>query len=338
MDEFWRASSGNFVQSLKNGTLLKDIFGEFKASPVKAFPRLVARTMDFLAAPVMDYMVPRAKLGVFSNLSGDWLRRNPNASQMEFRAAMTEIWDSVDNRLGQMVYDNVFWNKTGKDLAFLAVRSVGWNLGTVRELGGGAVDTATAAYRMMTGADPQLTHRMAYAFSLPYVVGLEGAMLTYVATGHPPLELMDYFFPPTGGTTQSGLPERVNLPSYLKDAVEFNAAPFQTLMNKTHPLFEIAQELYKNRDYYGALIADPLKPGGGQLVDWLRYFGGAVEPFSLRALQRMSQEPGSKLPVWVSFFGIQPAPTFVTSPERAEAIERRMERPARRRKMREESQ
>jgi hypothetical protein len=49
-----------------------------------------------------------------------------------------------------MVYDNLFWNKAGKDIAFLCVRSVGWNLGTFRELGGAVFDAAGNVRRLQS--------------------------------------------------------------------------------------------------------------------------------------------------------------------------------------------
>jgi hypothetical protein len=55
-----------------------------------------------------------------------------------------KAWDSVDNRMGQVVYDNLFWRKSIKDIGMASVRSLGWNLGTFRELGGGALDFAKA--------------------------------------------------------------------------------------------------------------------------------------------------------------------------------------------------
>lgn len=368
MDEFYRASSssGRYVGAIQDGRFWKTIFGDSKAAwanrrglpaaiqqtfqnlfgqarargPVgaawdtlKATGRGVGHVADAAAAPIMDFMVPRAKIGVFSNLAEDWMRRNPSATEFEKRAAMTDIWDSVDNRLGQMVYDNVFWTKALKDLSFMCVRSVGWNLGTIRELGGGAVDSAKAAHALMTGQDAKLTHRMAYAFSLPLIVGLQGAILNYLATGQSPQELKDYYFPRTGGITPTGAPERINLPSYVKDVVEYNESPLQTLTNKTHPAIVSAKELVENRDYYGALIHDPQDPAASQLTDWLKFFGGQVEPFSMRSYFRLEGESGSKLPDWISFFGINPAPGYITDPERGEHFQERLDQVARRRRM-----
>lgn len=63
--------------------------------------------------------------------------------------ALRQAWDSIDNRFGQLVYDNLFWNKSAKDIGMVMTRSLGWNLGTVREIGGGLKDLATR--KGMTG-------------------------------------------------------------------------------------------------------------------------------------------------------------------------------------------
>lgn len=322
MDSFYGATeAGSFTKSLKNGTFGQEVFGELKNRPLTALPRLVGRTIETMADPIMGYVVPRQKLGVFYNMAEDWLRRNPNASQDEVRAASTKMWDSVDNRMGQMVYDNIFWKKTMKDLAFLGVRSVGWNLGTMRELGGGAVDTTKAAYDAFTGKNPELTHRMAYSFALPYVVGIQGAAMTYLFTGHGPQHMIDYFAPPTGGTTAYGAPERVLIPSYMKDALEYNLAPAGTVMAKIHPLAETIRELYNNRDFYGAMIADSYDPGTQQLADYMKYFGEQVEPFSVRQSAKAATNPKSSIPSALPMIGITAAPIQITSPEQLRQIE-----------------
>jgi hypothetical protein len=111
--------------------------------------------------------VPRQKLGVFAQLAERALADlPPKRRRDDDRKALARAWDSVDNRLGQLVYDNLFWDKTLKDLAMASVRSVGWNLGTIRELGGGAIDLgkmgAAPARRRPGGAKPELTERASY--------------------------------------------------------------------------------------------------------------------------------------------------------------------------------
>ena len=198
MDPFYQSTAaGSFVKSmgdLKNPTgMLHDAWQMAKDTPVAAPMRIVGRLLDTLNQPLMGIMVPRAKLGVFSDLASDFMRRNPDATPEETAAAMTKAWDSVDNRMGQLVYDNLFWNKTMKDLAFITTRSVGWNLGSVREIAGGGVDAAKAVADMARGKRPELTSRMAYTIAMPIITGLYGAILNYAMTGQGPQSLLDYF-------------------------------------------------------------------------------------------------------------------------------------------------
>src|SRR6185312_5079823 len=88
--------------------------------------------IEKVAEPLMKWWVPRLKMGVFAEMARYELQRlGPNASDIEIRRALARAWDSVDNRLGQLVYDNLFWHKATKDVAMASVRSVGWNVGTV---------------------------------------------------------------------------------------------------------------------------------------------------------------------------------------------------------------
>src|ERR1017187_3353783 len=47
-----------------------------------------------------------------------------------------KVVDSVENRFGEMNFDNLFWNRTWKTALQLAFRSVTWKLGTAREITG----------------------------------------------------------------------------------------------------------------------------------------------------------------------------------------------------------
>jgi hypothetical protein len=68
-------------------------------------------------------------------LARSWSGSAPDAKSDQVQAALAKAWDSADNRMGQVVYDNLFWNKAAKDLAMASVRSLGWNLGNVARVG-----------------------------------------------------------------------------------------------------------------------------------------------------------------------------------------------------------
>ena len=252
--------------------------------------------------PIMEHIVPLQKMQVFGEMAQKVLGDlPPEATLAERRAALASAWDSVDNRMGQLVYDNLFWNKTFKDLAMGSVRSVGWNIGTIREVAGGALDVP----KLLHG---ELTHSAAYAITLPIVVGMYGATYQYLRTGKGPEELKDYYFPKTGEQDADGNDERVQLPTYMKDVFAYTRHPGQTLVNKLGPLPEAIAEQYRNQNFFGDQIRNPDDPLVKQLTQEAEWMGKTIEPFAFTNMgeqaKRSDVGTASKLGNW---FGVTPA-------------------------------
>lgn len=339
MDEAKTAGVRGFFNGIKNGYLWETMKDTFKQSGGKnpvtktilGSAQTVARAFETTMEPLMSVYVPSVKRGVFMDAAKDWIKSNPAATEFELRQAMTKIVDSIDNRLGQMIYDNVFWTKTQKELAFLMIRAVGWNMGTIRELGGGLVDAAKSADRVLRLAEPaELSMRAKYSMALPMYVALQGAMLTYLYTGRGPNGLLDYFYPPNGRLRAGGAIERVSIPSYVKDVFSYNEAPGQTLMNKLHPLWEMGTEYFwTNRDYYGGIIRDPEKGDPGiQTLEWL---ARSATPFSIRGVEAQAKEGADLFPIIMNEFGFVPAPMSIVDPKRQERFKKSQDARARRR-------
>lgn len=298
--------------------------------------RVAHAALNDISYPMMEWLVPRQKLGVFSNLAEDWMRRNPGVAGAVFDREMRKIWDSVDNRLGQMVYDNRFWDRAAKDIAHLAIRSVGWNVGTVGEIGGGLGDYAKAIHALRNGDQIEFTHRMAYVIALPVVAGTIGATIFYAYNGRGPDTLKDYYFPRTGRRTPRGDAERVIVPSYIKDILEVNEAPVRTTFAKLNPIWGWLTEVYSNRDFYGGIIHDPNGSFDQQAQQFLGYLYNQILPFSVRSYQRLGREGSTFDQQIASFFGFQAAPQWIVAPERAAAYQRRQDLVAIKKRQREE--
>jgi len=268
--------------------------------------------VEYLARPIMRHLVPRQKLGVFFDQARWELNRlGPEASHEEVRRKLQEIWDSVDNRLGQLVYDNLAWNRAFKDLSLISVRSVGWNLGTIRELGGAGKDVFTAIGRKWAGGRV-LTERMYYAIALPILAGMYGALYQYLRTGEWPDEPKDYFFPKTGGTNPDGTAERVSIPSYMKDLYAWAKRPLVTATHKIHPILSAVAEMLRNEDFYGTQIRNANDPWVKQLQDLAIYAAGQFEPFSIRNMRQLRRTGETWAKAIQSFAGITPAPASLT--------------------------
>ena len=273
--------------------------------------RLPFAVVDLASKPILEYIVPRQKLGVFFDMMKMEIDNNPNATTDELVEKAQLAWDSVDNRMGQLVYDNLFWNKTAKDLAMASARSVGWNLGTFREIGGGAGDFGVQAARLFSGQKSKFTYRMAYIMALPIIAGLYGAIYMYLRTGKKPKQLWDYFYPQNGGTDEKGNPTRDSLPTYMKDVFAFSKNPVQTVINKFQPMNATIAQMLQNRDYFGTKIRNEDDPLMTQLKDEASFVGEQFVPFGIRNVQREMQTGGAGPAAALPFVGITPAPAYI---------------------------
>ena len=284
--------------------------GEYGKATALSVPAL----LEGAAKPIMEHIVPLQKLQVFGEMAQKVLADlPPDAPLADRRAALSTAWDNVDNRMGQLVYDNLFWNKTFKDLMMGGQRSVGWNLGIVRGAAGGTEDIAAMAKATLTpGEHGVLTNRAAYLFALPLTVGLYGAIYQYLRTGKGPEELKDYFNPKTGDQDADGNDERVRLPSYTNDAQSVASHPVQTVLNKLAPLPAAMIAMLGNKDFYGDEIRNADDPAMKQIAQEVAYVAKEFEPFALRNMQEQSGRAetttATKLGNW---FGIKPAPREV---------------------------
>jgi hypothetical protein len=287
-DQFYRTPEGQkFFRTLAQAPL-KLLTGHPIEAAKAGYHAVQAGVQRFpITRGIMDYYVPRVKIGMASYMMEAKLQelvKNGVYDEGTIRTEMSKIWDSVDNRAGQMKYDNLFWNRSAKDLSFLAIRAVGWDLGTVREIGGAGVDVLSGLSKLAKGEKPStlLSGRAAFVLGTTITLGTIGAVMTYLATGKAPQKTIDYFYPPTGRTGTNGKPERYALPTYAKDVVNFWNHPAKTAVGKLHPNVEQLYEFYNNRDFQDTEIydrggPDPLYKKG---FDILRWWGKTTMPFA----------------------------------------------------------
>lgn len=285
---------------------------------VKTSIRAAGAALELAAKPMMEHMVPRMKLGVFASMAEDLFHRyeGQNIPQEVIRQELQKIYDSVENRMGQLRYDNLFWNRSVKDIAMLGVRSLGWNIGTIREIGGGLKDTFVFGMDLgqkLKGAEknPEFTRRMAYTIALPVVTATVGTALGFLYTGKVPQTMTDLWHIPTGRLDENGQPERVNIASYMRDVYAFSHHPLQTVVHKLHPTFAALAELYQNSDYYGNEIYDPNDSWTAEGKAVGEYLAKQFEPFSARNFQERKKAGASSLDAASSMIGITPSPKYI---------------------------
>lgn len=285
-----------------------------KSNYTGAALRALGVPLEQLNRPIMEWMVPRLKLGAFADLARTEMEKlGPDATREQVREVMGKAWNSIDNRFGQVVHDNYFWPKTVKELAMAVTRSVGWNLGTYRELGGAGVDAIKQLVGVFQGKRPEVTHKMAYAIALPFVAGVMGALYQYGKTGKPPDDMRDLFFPRTGETSPDGREIRTSLPTYMKDVYGFSSNPGKTILGKLHPTLTMVSDMLQNKDFYGTQIRNPDEPAMKQLLDEVKYVGKSFTPISVTGMQKAGEEKQkSPLDKALPFVGFPEAPASVS--------------------------
>jgi hypothetical protein len=285
--------------------------GNKAGAVLRGLPAIVEQS----ARPIMEWLVPRQKFGVFAEMANDWASRNPDASHEETRKAMQQMWNRVDSRLGQVVYDRLFVHNVAKNLVQAIIRAPGWTGGTVLEVGGGLKDLGVYARQLAFGKKPEMTDRAAYTLSMLVTTAVANALLTALFTGDPPKDWKDLIAFRTGNKDERGNPERFMLPTYMKDVYAYMEKPGTTLMHKTHPMLSLMGDAIRNQDYYGTEI----RHDGDSPVMQLAQLGGftakAFVPFWMKGVAKEHERGGSVLSMAAPLIGVMPAPADLNKTE-----------------------
>ena len=286
----------------------------YSGSKIKAAARSPVALTELMAKPIMEYIVPRQKAGVFAELAWRIIEQNPGKDLETLTPQFRQAWNRVDSRLGQVRYNRVFANNTAKNVVQGLVRAPGWTTGTIAEIGGAFPDAAKFMKEWIkTGKMPEdIPDRVAYTMSLLMTVGAINGALTYAFTGQMPKN-MDYLAFRTGKKDAQGNDERFLIPSYMKDILSYALHPLTTLTNKAHPLISLLDDvLIKNHDFYGYEIRDPNANVLVQAGQAGKYVVKSFEPFWTRGARKASQQ-GSGIGRFIApYFGIMPAPSYIT--------------------------
>ena len=222
------------------------------------------------------------KMGVFFDMAQYTLKTHPDASPQELRDMLQSSQRSVENRLGQLKYENLHWNKATKDILMGSVRALGWALGSFREAFGAPGELFDIANQGIHGKRATNTKKLFYFLSLIGVTMTYASIYQYLMTGTWPEELKDYFFPKNGQFDNNGIAKRSTLPTYTKDYYSYGTHPGTTIINKLNPLLGIVAQLGRNKDYFGTRIYDKSDPWFKEGWDALKYTSEQGIPFGIR--------------------------------------------------------
>ena len=303
-------------------------------------PLMIAHQM---MRPIMEWFVPRMKLGLAAPMLQRVVQDNPGMDPWELRQKLGKVGDAVEDRVGQVTYDNLFQSRIVKDSGQLALQAYGWHLTKERMLYGAASDYFKAGRAMLKGERPEITFRMTYLPALVVTHAIIGGSIMYMLTGRRPQTVQDYLFPETGLVDQYGKPVRLALADFLKDYMsEYRAAMHgpkavaEEWERRLMPVWNELADMWSNKDFYNTKIfseRDFDEPEWSHvwknLGEGVRYLGDNSQPFSAkgaqifgRALPKHPTATQEMLAEFGPYFGFVPAPQSLTqSPAEARAAE-----------------
>jgi hypothetical protein len=297
MDPFWAMeASKNMKQFFKTGRIVQGVIS------------LPFSILEQLTKPLMEHMVPLQKFGAWSQIIKMEMDNNPTLSHTELVKIGQRAWDSVDNRMGQFVTDNLAWNKTFKQLTMASFQSLTWHLGEFREAGGGVKESALLLKEILSGKRPKAYYKLSYTMVYPVVIGMFGAMLMKLMTGKNAQTIKDLYYPQTGGVDENGNPHRSALPSYMKDYFHLIDNPVQAATNWLNPLPQSLVQMLENKDYNGVKIRNEDDPLVRQVAGEVMHVIKQWEPYSIENMQKNHQTGNKTLLDTVGpWVGVTPA-------------------------------
>jgi hypothetical protein len=305
---------------------------------LKAVPHAGRRLMEVLSGPIFEQWIPNLKVAALKREADTLFRRRPDllSNPEGRRLALRTLGKQIDNRFGEMFYGSLFWNRTMKDASIGSFLSLGWNLGFVREFGGGffepivrkMIDTPTPTRKLIRDVSNKTTNMFMYSMTAMVI----NAIMNKSFTGENP-EGMDYIFPRIGGLNPDGSPRRITnafytreVPMAMKNIEERQSVAAGLAQMIYHKMmFAPFIEMGTNKSYFGNQIYDENAPAFKQAFQFGKHlFGEQLNPMSVTGAKRaleLSGKPHTTMDVFKqlgdfdaygSFLGFGPAPAYAS--------------------------
>ncbi len=303
LDRYYALSAvEGFKRAIKQGKILS------------AAVKLPVAIIEKVGSPLLEHIIPNIKANALIDTAIEEILRRKPTNPEEYKEIVTDAYNMVEDRFGQMTYDNLFWNRTLKDSLMILLRSVGWNWGDLREVAGASANLGTILKKLfIEGKLPtqkDISNRIFFVISLPLMVGLWGAIYDYLK-GVKAKKLIDYFLLPSGRFNKDGSETKYMFASYLKDWIAaLHESPLQMFKNKMSPVASAVVDLLTNEDYWkNQIYGEDTWP-----QDIVKYLGKHfLEPFSLEQMYMGYKEGQPITDIMEPFFGIIRAPRYLTN-------------------------
>ena len=308
--------------------------------------RLVPTAVEVAAWPVLGWLVPVVKAGAMvSQIEHEIDKLKGVPTQETLLAIATKASDLNDAALGEVIWDNRFFNRVFLNVVQFFIMSPGWRAGSAIVLARGLTDpirklapSQRETYQVLEpptaaapppggGPAPPLPKQtpttigktrdvkesyfsnwtaLAIAITFVQVLASELYQLMHGA-GHVE-SVLDVAYPRTGESTYTGEPERVKFPGYA-------GIFYDILRNLPRSALDYilgggsplptAIGDIWHNETFGVAIVDPGDPWQAQMRDYYSFMTKQLEPISVSSYGRRS---GSAVEKAESLVGISPAP------------------------------
>lgn len=294
---------------LKTLNMFKEQAGKdnYIGATIRAVPAINEMVMD----PLFNTFIPRLKVGMFFKEFPVRLQENATKlanGKVTRQELARQTIDFVDDRLGEMNFDNLFWNRTLKTAQQFFLRSVTWKLGNLRAMGGVLPEIAKEVYTTAKGEGPfRLPPKAAWLLGLSVMQVALSTVLQKMLSGKDIEGGKDIVAPQINADDPN---ERVIMPTYFKDMLHLYHSPLKYVTTSMAGQLSKVYDVWNNRDFYGYEIRDEHGSTAEQAKQSLLYI--APKPFSISSYKAMDEkgEPMSKK--IMSFVGLVKAPGYLT--------------------------
>ena len=295
MDYFTAAARGAIGRELKRSA--SDILGDARNEALGyRLARMPDRTVGFavgeagrvmqtITHPVFDHLIPHAKAGSAMRRLQSFVDAYPNATEAAVADRAREIVRDVENRMGELNLDSIFWPRMAKQVLGFSLVSTSWKYSSYRGfLGAVGADIEKGQWKW----NPVVT---ASTIGTAITYGAYNAVETFLHTGALPGQgdtpIHDLLNFRTGTANPDGTPHRGMIPTEFKELydlgrivafgygspTEVPRATADYAMGAVNPFWQVMRGMWSGQDATGHNIAQ--MPGG-----WPRFFKEQLEPIS----------------------------------------------------------
>lgn len=285
-----------------------------KDNYIGAALRAIPALNEMVMSPLFDRYIPAMKVGMFMKefpLALEEQKGRIASGKTTREAIARKTISFIDDRLGEMNFDNLFWDRTFKTASQLMLRSVTWKLGNLRAMGGAPVEQAQEFYNAAREKRaPLLEPKLAWVFGLATMQVALAGVTQYMFTGTYPKTIKDLIAPRIDNKDDK---QRVILPTYVKDVMHLSEkGPVDYAKSSLSGDVSKLADVWSNSDFQKYQIYSP----GESLWENTKDITGYVlpKPISISNVQKSIKQGDSKAEMAMSFFGLNKAPKYLTEP------------------------